>query len=121
MAALMKRALDGGLYLMTHWNVVMCCPPLTITRDELDEALAILDDALTVADEYCRLGRSPRRRARTSTPATEQVVVDPRFHVTVSKNRKWANVCRLDVRSGRGGGRGRAGARAPARRPRRRG
>src|SRR5437867_12918675 len=24
-AALMKRALDRGLYLMTHWNVVMCC------------------------------------------------------------------------------------------------
>jgi taurine--2-oxoglutarate transaminase len=52
MAAVMKRALDRGLYLMTHWNVVMCCPPLTITRDELDEALAILDDALSVADEF---------------------------------------------------------------------
>ena len=50
--AVMKRALDRGLYLMTHWNVVMCCPPLTITRDELDEALAILDDALSVADEF---------------------------------------------------------------------
>ena len=32
-----KRALDQGLYLMTHWNVCMVCPPLTITRDELDE------------------------------------------------------------------------------------
>ena len=52
-AAVMKRALDRGLYLMTHWNVVMCCPPLTITRDELDEALDSLDDALTVADEFC--------------------------------------------------------------------
>ena len=52
MGAVMKRALDRGLYLMTHWNVVMCCPPLTITRDELDEALAILDDALSVADEF---------------------------------------------------------------------
>jgi taurine---2-oxoglutarate transaminase len=52
MAAVMKRALDRGLYLMTHWNVVMCCPPLTITRDELDEALATLDDALSVADEF---------------------------------------------------------------------
>src|SRR5437764_12111568 len=51
-AALMKRALDRGLYLMTHRNVVMCCPPLTITRDELDEALEILDDALSVADEF---------------------------------------------------------------------
>ena len=52
MGAVMKRALDRGLYLMTHWNVVMCCPPLTITRDELDEALEILDDALAVADEF---------------------------------------------------------------------
>jgi len=52
MGAVMKRALDRGLYLMTHWNVVMCCPPLTITRDELDEALDILDDALSVADEF---------------------------------------------------------------------
>ncbi|MDE3025282.1 MAG: aminotransferase class III-fold pyridoxal phosphate-dependent enzyme [Acidobacteriota bacterium] len=51
-AQVMKRALDQGLYLMSHWNVVMCCPPLTITRDELDEALAILDDALTAADEH---------------------------------------------------------------------
>ena len=52
MGAVMKRALDRGLYLMTHWNVVMCCPPLTITRDELDEALDALDDALSVADEF---------------------------------------------------------------------
>ena len=37
---------------MTHWNVVMVCPPLTITRDELDEGLAILDDVLSIADEY---------------------------------------------------------------------
>jgi taurine---2-oxoglutarate transaminase len=52
MAAVMKRALDRGLYLMTHWNIVMCCPPLTITREELDEALETLDDALSVADEF---------------------------------------------------------------------
>jgi taurine--2-oxoglutarate transaminase len=52
-AALMKRALERGLYVMTHWNVVMCCPPLTITREELDEALDALDEALSVADEFC--------------------------------------------------------------------
>ena len=52
MGAVVKRALDRGLYLMTHWNVVMCCPPLTVTREELDEALDILDDALSVADEF---------------------------------------------------------------------
>src|SRR5215475_12058285 len=50
--ALSKDALSKGLYLMTHWNVVMVCPPLTITRDELDEGIAILDEALSVADEF---------------------------------------------------------------------
>ena len=49
---LSKAALERGLYLMTHWNVVMVCPPLTITREELDEGVAILDDALSIADEY---------------------------------------------------------------------
>jgi taurine---2-oxoglutarate transaminase len=52
MARLAKAALERGLYLMTHWNVVMICPPLTITRDELDEGIAILDDVLAIADEY---------------------------------------------------------------------
>src|SRR5437016_7194283 len=42
-ARVYKAALDRGLYLMTHWNVVMVCPPLTITRDELEEGIAILD------------------------------------------------------------------------------
>jgi taurine---2-oxoglutarate transaminase len=51
-AQMAKAAIDRGLYLMTHWNVVMVCPPLNITLDELDEGIAILDEALSVADEY---------------------------------------------------------------------
>ena len=51
-ARMSKAALERGLYLMTHWNVVMVCPPLTITRDEIDEGVAILDEALAVADEH---------------------------------------------------------------------
>ncbi len=47
-----KAALERGLYLMTHWNVVMVCPPLTITPEELAEGIAILDDCLAIADEY---------------------------------------------------------------------
>ncbi len=50
--ALAKAALERGLYLMTHWNVVMVCPPLTITREEIDEGIAALDEALSVADEF---------------------------------------------------------------------
>src|SRR5207302_1044640 len=47
-----KAALERGVYLMTHWNVIMVCPPLTITREELDEGIAVLDDVLAIADEY---------------------------------------------------------------------
>jgi taurine--2-oxoglutarate transaminase len=50
--ALAKAALERGLYLMTHWNVVMVCPPLTITREEIDEGISALDEALSVADEF---------------------------------------------------------------------
>ncbi|HSP71715.1 MAG TPA: aminotransferase class III-fold pyridoxal phosphate-dependent enzyme, partial [Gaiellaceae bacterium] len=52
MARVAKAALDSGLYLMTHWNMIMICPPLTITREELDEGIAILDEALAIADEH---------------------------------------------------------------------
>src|SRR5947199_3957505 len=52
LAQLTKAALDAGLYLFVHWNVIMLAPPLNITREELDEGLSILDDALAVADEY---------------------------------------------------------------------
>ena len=51
-ARVAKAALERGLYLMTHWNVVMVVPPLTITRAEAEEGVAILDDVLSLADEY---------------------------------------------------------------------
>ena len=51
-ARMAKAALDDGLYLMTRWNMVMVCPPLNITIEELDEGIAILDDVLAIADEY---------------------------------------------------------------------
>jgi taurine--2-oxoglutarate transaminase len=51
MARVVKAALDRGLYLMVHWNVIMICPPLVITREEIEEGVAVLDDALSLADE----------------------------------------------------------------------
>jgi 4-aminobutyrate aminotransferase and related aminotransferases len=49
---LVKAALERGLYLFVHWNVVIIAPPLNITREELDEGLGALDDVLAIADEY---------------------------------------------------------------------
>jgi taurine--2-oxoglutarate transaminase len=51
-ARVSKAALERGLYLMTHWNVIMVCPPLTITREEIEEGISILGEALAVADEH---------------------------------------------------------------------
>ena len=50
-ARLARAALERGLYLMTHWNVIMVVPPLTITREEAEEGVAILDDVLALADD----------------------------------------------------------------------
>ncbi len=47
-----KACLERGLYPFVHWNVLAITPPLTITREELDEGLEILDDVLSIADEY---------------------------------------------------------------------
>ena len=49
---IMKAGMDRGLYLMTHWNVIIVAPPLTITREELDEGLGALDEVLAIADEH---------------------------------------------------------------------
>jgi taurine--2-oxoglutarate transaminase len=50
MAKVAKAAAEKGVYLMTHWNVIIVAPPLTITREELDEGLAVLDEVLELAD-----------------------------------------------------------------------
>jgi len=42
--------MERGVYLMTHWNVIVCAPPLTITREELDEGLGVLDEVLSAVD-----------------------------------------------------------------------
>jgi taurine--2-oxoglutarate transaminase len=47
-----KAAMERGLSLMAHWNVVIAAPPLTITLEEVDEAIGVLDEVLAIADEY---------------------------------------------------------------------
>jgi taurine--2-oxoglutarate transaminase len=41
-----------GLWPMTHFNRTHVVPPCTITEQEVREGLAILDDALDVADSH---------------------------------------------------------------------
>ena len=56
MAALRRAAMDRGLYLFTHGNVVLVAPPLVIGREELELGLRILGEALVVADAEAARG-----------------------------------------------------------------
>jgi taurine--2-oxoglutarate transaminase len=42
-----------GLWPFTHFNRTHVVPPCTSTEQEVREGLAILDEALEVADGYC--------------------------------------------------------------------
>ena len=52
-AAACKQA---GLWPFIHFNRMHLAPPLVITEDELNRGLDIIDEALTVADEFVAAG-----------------------------------------------------------------
>ncbi|MGX6603156.1 aminotransferase class III-fold pyridoxal phosphate-dependent enzyme [Micromonosporaceae bacterium Da 78-11] len=43
---------ERGLWPFTHFNRMHVVPPCTVSADEVREGLAIIDEALSVADEY---------------------------------------------------------------------
>jgi taurine---2-oxoglutarate transaminase len=52
MGQVAARIRQLGLYTFVRWNYVFICPPLTITREQIDEGLAMISDALSIADAY---------------------------------------------------------------------
>jgi taurine--2-oxoglutarate transaminase len=40
-----------GMYAFVRWNYVFIAPPLCITKEQVDEGLAMISDALSIADE----------------------------------------------------------------------
>ena len=41
-----------GMYTFVRWNYIFIAPPLCITRQQIDEGLAIISEAISIADEY---------------------------------------------------------------------
>lgn len=41
-----------GMYAFVRWNYVFIAPPLSITREQVDEGLAIISQALLIADAH---------------------------------------------------------------------
>lgn len=44
---------DLGMYTFVRWNYIFVAPPLCITREQIDEGLEIISQAISIADEYC--------------------------------------------------------------------
>lgn len=42
-----------GMYTFVRWNYIFVAPPLTITREEMDEGLEIISKAIEIADQHC--------------------------------------------------------------------
>jgi taurine--2-oxoglutarate transaminase len=41
-----------GMYTFVRWSYIFIAPPLCITKEQIDEGLAIISQAITVADKY---------------------------------------------------------------------
>jgi taurine--2-oxoglutarate transaminase len=42
-----------GMFTFVRWNWIFVAPPLNITKEEVDQGLAIISEAISIADEYC--------------------------------------------------------------------
>jgi taurine--2-oxoglutarate transaminase len=49
-AELQGAALRNGVSLFCHWNVLIVAPPLVISDDDARQGLAVIDEALDIAD-----------------------------------------------------------------------
>lgn len=47
-----KSLMDDGVYMYLRWNYMFIVPPCIISEDEMKEAFAAIDKALTIADKY---------------------------------------------------------------------
>lgn len=53
MIGLKKYLLEKGLFLYTHWNLLLIIPPLIMTEEQLAEGFAIIDEGLGITDKNC--------------------------------------------------------------------
>jgi taurine--2-oxoglutarate transaminase len=52
MSKVAAKIKELGMYTFVRWSYVFVAPPLCVTKDQIDEGLAIISEALKIADEY---------------------------------------------------------------------
>jgi taurine---2-oxoglutarate transaminase len=50
------RLKDLGMYTFVRWNYIFVAPPLCITKEQIDEGLAMISDAISIADREIEHG-----------------------------------------------------------------
>jgi taurine--2-oxoglutarate transaminase len=45
--------LENGIFTLVRWNFIFVAPPLTITKKEIDKALAVISKALSEVNKTC--------------------------------------------------------------------
>ena len=43
---------DLGMYTFVRWSYIFIAPPLCVTKEQIDEGLAIISEAIKIADEH---------------------------------------------------------------------
>ncbi len=43
-----------GMFTFVRWNFIFIAPPLNVSKEEVDEGLKIISEAIAIADEYCK-------------------------------------------------------------------
>jgi len=51
MAKVAAKIRELGMFTFVKWNFIFVCPPLIITKDQIDEGMAILSEAIAIADQ----------------------------------------------------------------------
>ena len=52
MSKVAAKIRELGMYTFVRWNFVFIAPPLCVTKEQIDEGLAIISQAISIADEY---------------------------------------------------------------------
>jgi taurine--2-oxoglutarate transaminase len=42
-----------GMFTFVRWNYIFIAPPLNVSKEEVDEGMEIISQAIAIADEYC--------------------------------------------------------------------
>nr|HQU56609.1 aspartate aminotransferase family protein [Chitinophagaceae bacterium] len=52
MSQVAAKLKELGLYTFVRWSYIFIAPPLIITKEQIDEGLNIISEAIAIADEF---------------------------------------------------------------------